>query len=148
VYKAEFPGTLGRESEGQLRENLHRLSEACKRPWVLLSAGVDYPEYRQQMELAVRCGASGCLGGRAFWKEYFTFTDPEQRRHWLRTEAVKRVREIQELVLSHATPWYKRYGLTPEQIASIRCLEGWHFRYGSGAPLATQAGTVSPEDVY
>ncbi|GBD37431.1 Tagatose 1,6-diphosphate aldolase [bacterium HR36] len=148
VYKAEFPGTLGRESEGQLRENLYRLGEACKRPWVLLSAGVDYPEYRQQIELALRCGASGCLGGRAFWKEYFTHSDPEQRRHWLRTEAVKRVREIHEMVQSLGTPWFKRYGLTAEEIANIRCLEGWHFRYAGGAPSDARRGPVSPEDVY
>lgn len=149
VYKAEFPGTLGRETDGQLRENLQRLNEACKRPWVLLSAGVDYPDFQRQMELAVRCGASGCLGGRAFWKEYFTFPDPEQRKHWLRTEAVKRVREVHEIVLSQATPWFKRYGLSLEEIANIRCLEGWHFRYGHPEPAGSGGrGSVHPDDVY
>ncbi|MCS7167154.1 MAG: tagatose 1,6-diphosphate aldolase [Gemmatales bacterium] len=149
VYKAEFPGTLGRESEGQLRENLHQLNEACRRPWVLLSAGVDYPEYKQQMELALRCGASGCLGGRAFWKEYFTYTDPDQRRQWLRTEAAKRVREIHDMVQRQGTPWFRRYGLTEGQIASIRCLEGWHFRYAeTERPGASGRDPVSPDDVY
>ena len=38
---------------------------------MLLSAGVDYAEYLRQVELAMGVGASGILGGRAFWKEYF-----------------------------------------------------------------------------
>ena len=39
VYKAEFPGTIGRDSDKQLEENLKALNAACERPWVLLSAG-------------------------------------------------------------------------------------------------------------
>ena len=50
VYKAEFPGTLGHDSDDQLHDNLHALSEASERPWVLLSAGVDYPDYFKQVE--------------------------------------------------------------------------------------------------
>lgn len=38
VYKAEFPGTLGYESDSQLIDNLHALDAACVTPWVLLSA--------------------------------------------------------------------------------------------------------------
>ncbi len=71
VYKAEFPGTLGHDSDGQLRENLRALDAASERPWVLLSAGVDYPDYFKQVQMAMDAGASGVLGGRAFWKEYF-----------------------------------------------------------------------------
>ncbi|HMC67360.1 MAG TPA: tagatose 1,6-diphosphate aldolase, partial [Gemmataceae bacterium] len=63
VYKAEFPGYLGRESDSQLMDNLRKLDEASERPWVLLSAGVDFPDYKKQVEMAVKCGASGVLGG-------------------------------------------------------------------------------------
>ena len=55
----------------QLADNLHALDAASERPWVLLSAGVDYPDYFKQVEMAMECGCSGVLGGRAFWKEYF-----------------------------------------------------------------------------
>src|SRR5262245_10850643 len=71
VYKAEFPGWLGRDSDSTLKDNLKKLDAASARPWVLLSAGVDFPDYQKQVELAMQCGASGVLGGRAFWKEYF-----------------------------------------------------------------------------
>ena len=71
IYKAEFPGTLGHDKEQQLEDNLHALDAASERPWVLLSAGVDYLDYFDQVEMAMGAGASGVLGGRAFWKEYF-----------------------------------------------------------------------------
>src|SRR5262249_32883732 len=37
IYKAEFPGWLGRDSDAQLTENLRKLDAASERPWVLLS---------------------------------------------------------------------------------------------------------------
>lgn len=37
------PGTLGRETDQQLQENLRKLDAASERPWVLLSASVDFP---------------------------------------------------------------------------------------------------------
>ena len=42
---------------------------------MLLSAGVDYDKYKKQVEMAMKAGASGVLGGRAFWKEFFTYAD-------------------------------------------------------------------------
>ena len=79
VYKAEFPGTLGHDSDSQLTDNLHALTEASERPRLLLSAGVDYPDYFKQVQLAMECGCSGVLGGRAFWKEYFLQDGAEAR---------------------------------------------------------------------
>ena len=96
VYKAEFPGTLGHESDAQLEKNLAALNAASRKPWVLLSAGVDYPEYKKQVEMAMKAGASGVLGGRAFWKEYFQKGDQAAREKFAKTECVNRVKEIDE----------------------------------------------------
>src|SRR4029077_8743359 len=68
VYKAEFPGTLGHESDAQLRDNLKSLNSSSDRPWVLLSAGVDYNDYFKQVQMAMEAGASGGLGGRGLWQ--------------------------------------------------------------------------------
>src|SRR5262249_29864418 len=66
VYKAEFPGTLGKDSDSQLLDNLKKLNAASERPWVLLSAGVDFPQYKRQVQMAMECGASGVrAGGRS-----------------------------------------------------------------------------------
>src|SRR3954468_7343381 len=106
VYKAEFPGTLGHDSDDQLSDNVHALSEASERPWVLLSAGVDYPDYFKQVQLAMECGCSGVLGGRAFWKEYFLQNDAEARTNFAATTGLKRVADVDAVVRQSGTPWF------------------------------------------
>jgi tagatose 1,6-diphosphate aldolase len=150
IYKAEFPGTMGHESDKQLRDNLAALNSASERPWVLLSAGVDYPDYYKQVQMALSSGASGVLGGRAFWKEYFLQDGAEARSQFAGTTAHKRVADVDALVREHGTPWYSRYGLTKEKLATVRATEGWHARYGS--PLGSAKGASSskgaPGEVY
>src|SRR5271155_4064514 len=150
IYKAEFPGTMGHESDNQLRDNLAALNAASERPWVLLSAGVDYPDYYKQVQMALSSGASGVLGGRAFWKEYFLQDGAEARSQFAATTAHKRVADVDALVREHGTPWYSRYGLTKEKLATVRATEGWHARYGS--PLGSAKGSTSskgaPGEVY
>jgi tagatose 1,6-diphosphate aldolase len=140
IYKAEFPGYLGRESDSKLVDNLKALNEASERPWVLLSAGVDYPDYKKQVQMAMDCGASGILGGRAFWKEYFLQGDQAAREKFVKGESGDRVRELSELVRSKATPWFKWYGLTMEQIRDMYVAEGWHFRYAEPFTATDTAG--------
>src|SRR5262249_15917106 len=97
-----------------------------------LSAGVDFPEYKRQVEMAMKAGASGILGGRAFWKEYFLQEGPQARDQFARGECLSRVRQIDEIVKAHAKPWFARYRLTPAAVQSMRATEHWHFRYGGG----------------
>jgi tagatose 1,6-diphosphate aldolase len=133
VYKAEFPGHINKDSESTLADNLKALDGACERPWVLLSAGVDFPDYKKQVELAVKHGgASGVLGGRAFWKEFFLQPTAEAQQKYAEGECVERVRTIDKIVKSQAKPWFVRYELTQEQLHTARAAEGWLFRYGGG----------------
>ncbi|HEY3787663.1 MAG TPA: tagatose 1,6-diphosphate aldolase [Urbifossiella sp.] len=145
IYKAEFPGTLGRETDAQLKDNLKKLNEACVKPWVLLSAGVDYPQYKKQVEMAMAAGASGVLGGRAFWKEFFTFSSPAERQKFAETECVQRVNEVDGIVKG-ATPWFAKYGYTLNDLHKLRATEGWHARYGGG--VAGAAAKVEEGAVY
>jgi tagatose 1,6-diphosphate aldolase len=150
VYKAEFPGTLGHESEDQLHDNLHALSEASERPWVLLSAGVDYPDYFKQVGMAMECGCSGVLGGRAFWKEYFLQDSAEARTNFAATTGLKRVADVDAVVRRSGTPWFAKYGFSREELATIRAAEGWQFRYAPHASAAGGAGghVVRAGEVY
>jgi len=147
VYKAEFPGTLGVETDAQLMDNLKRLNDACVKPWVLLSAGVDYDKYKKQVEMAAKAGASGVLGGRAFWKEFFTYATPAERQKFAETECVRRVQETDAIVKA-GTPWFKKYGLTMEELHGTRATEGWHSRYGGAAAPAGKPGKADPNVVY
>ena len=141
VYKAEFPGTMGHESDAQLEKNLAALTAASQKPWVLLSAGVDYPEYKKQVEMAMKAGASGVLGGRAFWKEYFQKGDQAAREKFATTECVDRVKEVDAIVKGKGKPWFAHYGLTMEQLHSMRACEYWHYEYSEdGCPT----GPVRP----
>lgn len=146
VYKAEFPGTFGVESDSQLMDNLKKLNDLCPKPWVLLSAGVDYDKYKKQVDMAMKAGASGILGGRAFWKEFFTYKTPGERQTFAETECVRRVQETDAIVKS-GTPWFAKYGLTTADLHGMRASEGWHARYGGGA-AGGAAGAVGAGDVY
>ena len=150
IYKSEFPGTLSHESEEQLENNLHALDAASERPWVLLSAGVDYPEYRRQVELALSVGASGILGGRAFWKEYFHQQGSGARSQFAATTARQRLAEVDALVRLRGTPWFARYGFSKDELAAIRAAEGWHARYGARGPTSVVSGSAAraPGEVY
>ncbi|MFI5455407.1 MAG: tagatose 1,6-diphosphate aldolase [Isosphaerales bacterium] len=150
VYKAEFPGTLGHDSDNQLRDNLRALNAASERPWVLLSAGVDYPDYYKQVQMALDAGASGVLGGRAFWKEYFLQDGAQARSQFAATTAFKRVSDVNALVREHGTPWFVRYGLTKEKLATVRATEGWHARYGAcmGSTDGAAPAKGAPGEVY
>jgi len=155
VYKAEFPGTFGHESDSQLVKNLEELNAASQKPWVLLSAGVDYPEYKRQVEMTMQAGASGVLGGRAFWKEYFLQEGQAAREAFAKGECVARVKETDGIVRSKGVPWFKRYGLTMDQLHRMRAVENWHFDYsecgeptGPNRPRDTEKPKVAKGDVY
>ena len=152
VFKAELPGTLGVESDDQLMDNLHALSESSERPWVLLSAGVDYPQYLEQVQMAMESGCSGLLGGRAFWKEYFHQPDATARARFADTTACERVGEVAAIVRERALPWFERYGLTLEDLTAVRAAEGWHARYAPHARSApgfeTGLPTYRPGEAY
>ena len=94
----------------------------------------------------MKAGASGVLGGRAFWKEFFTFTTPAERQKFAETECVKRVQEI-DAIVKQGTPWFAKYGYTLNDLHQLRAAEGWHARYGGGAAGAS-AGKVDPNSVY
>ncbi|MBX9623060.1 MAG: tagatose 1,6-diphosphate aldolase [Gemmataceae bacterium] len=147
VYKAEFPGTPGVETDAQLVDNLKRLNDACVKPWVLLSAGVKYDAYKKQVEMAMKAGASGILGGRAFWQEFFEPADPAARQKYAETTCTSRVKEL-DAVVKTATPWFARYGLTEADLHGMRAAEGWHARYGGGAAPAGGPGKADPNAVY
>ncbi|MEF0942219.1 tagatose-bisphosphate aldolase [Rhizobium sp. BR 362] len=92
VLKIPYPGT----------------AEACAEvtkvagdvPWAVLSAGVDHSTFLQQVEDAMRNGASGVIAGRSLWKDCISL-DRSITRDRLETVAVPRLREIQAVISAH-----------------------------------------------
>lgn len=102
VLKLEFPGDPT-NPEGWA-EACAAVNEACRQPWVLLSSGVTYEQYRAQLEVAFANGCSGFTGGRAIWRPA-SDASPMMRSEVITGLVSERFAELRELAISTATPW-------------------------------------------
>lgn len=128
VLKAEFPVDLHVEhDEGKLWTACEAIDAASRVPWVLLTGGVSYDEFTQQLGIACRAGASGFLGGRAVWEEAVKISNRRDRRRWLQTIGTDRMRRLHEIAGEHGRPWWRRYGATLQDVVPVA--EDWYRRY-------------------
>jgi len=88
------------------------VSRACAVPWALLSAGVDFPIFERQVEIACRNGASGFLGGRAIWKEATQLGGDELAR-FLGLTISERLRRLSAVAEAYGRPWREAYERAP-----------------------------------
>jgi len=123
VLKAEFPADLEYEKDkARLSDLCHQLNEASQVSWVILSAGVNFELFYQEVELACRAGASGFLAGRALWQEATQIKSREERLKFLETTVVSRLESLTELANACGTPWHAR-------LEAGEVDENWHRRY-------------------
>jgi tagatose 1,6-diphosphate aldolase len=128
VLKSEFPADLKYETNtSKLLQYCEKVNMASSVPWVILSAGVEYETFRKEVEIACQGGASGFLGGRAIWQEALQFVDKEDRRNFLLTTVVDRIKELAEIAAKYAVPWYRKLGLKADELAVIS--ENWYVNY-------------------
>ena len=128
VLKAEFPADLDYESdEGKLLKLCRELNEASRRPWVLLSAGVDFKRFKKQVEIACKAGASGFLAGRALWQEAPQIPSRAERIKFLGTVSAQRLRELSDIAETYGTPWFNKLGVTKGKSDPVA--EGWYKNY-------------------
>jgi tagatose 1,6-diphosphate aldolase len=109
VLKLEFPVDAAYNADqGAWRDACAAISAECSTPWVILSAGVDFTTFEQQVEIACRAGASGFLGGRAIWKESVSMTSAD-RYQFLTTTGVERLKRLTDIAADSARPWTDFY---------------------------------------
>ena len=109
VLKMEFPHDIKySQDRGAWRHACAELSEASALPWVLLSAGVDFEQFKPQAQVACECGASGFLAGRAIWKEAAAMS-PSDRADFLKSTARARLRQLLAIAAGSARPWTDFY---------------------------------------
>jgi len=124
VLKLEFPVDVNyEEDKAQWQQACEAVSEASPVPWTLLSAGVDFDVFAQQVEIACRAGASGFIGGRAIWKEGIGMPD-QDREAWLIDVAAKRLDSLSEIAHLNARSWRSFY---PDLDNTVK--EGWYKDY-------------------
>jgi len=117
VLKAEFPADLRyKKGKPELVDLCRQLDISSQVPWVVLSAGVDFELFCQQVEIACQGGASGFLGGRAIWQEAMYIDDTRERVHFLSTVSADRLKRLNEIASKYAVPWYKKLGLNSHEL--------------------------------
>ena len=122
VLKMEFPLDIKFDQDRAAWHNAcARLSDASALPWVLLSAGVDFEQFKPQVETACLCGASGFLAGRAIWKEAAAMSRAD-RAAFLENVAAPRLRQLLAIAAADARPWSDFY--SPPQSS-----ETWYEAY-------------------
>jgi tagatose 1,6-diphosphate aldolase len=128
ILKSEFPADIGYEhDEGKLEVYCRQLSQASRLPWVLLSAGIEYGQFKREVEIACKSGASGFMAGRALWQEATRIRDREQRRDFLKTTTIARFKEIAVIAERNARPWYEAFGAKDSRFEGVT--EGWYLSY-------------------
>ena len=128
VLKAEFPADLKYEKDvSKLTEYCRRLDGASQIPWVILSAGVDFATFRNQVTIACKAGASGFLGGRAIWQEAMELVSREERVKFFKTVAVERLQELSEIAEKNGRPWHEKFGLRASKLSDVD--QDWYRRY-------------------
>lgn len=122
VLKMEFPLDIQYDRDhASWRRACAKLSAASAVPWVLLSAGVDFEQFKPQAQIACESGASGFLAGRAIWKEAATMTEG-QRCAFLRGAAAERLKQLLAIAAAEARPWSDFY-------APPQATETWYESY-------------------
>ncbi|MEM9134016.1 MAG: tagatose 1,6-diphosphate aldolase [Actinomycetota bacterium] len=102
VLKLEFPGDPA-DPDGWA-DACVAVDAACRQPWVLLSAGVTFEQYRDQLAVAFASGCSGFTGGRAIWRPA-SDAAPAERAEVIATEVHQRFAELRKLAVATARPW-------------------------------------------
>jgi tagatose 1,6-diphosphate aldolase len=126
VLKAEFVVDVRREKdEPKIRDAYVELSETARVPWVLLSGGADFATFQRQFEFACEAGASGFLAGRAIWQDAMDHADPSDRERFLNRVAVGRLKILNAIASSLATPLHQK--LPKDALPTPG--EGWHEKY-------------------
>jgi len=128
VLKTEFPADLGyKKDKPELINLCHQLDIASPVPWVILSAGVDFEVFCQQVEIACQAGASGFLGGRAIWQEAMYIDNARERIQYLSTVGADRLKRLTEIANKYAVPWYRKSGLSTDELGHTS--ERWYEEY-------------------
>ncbi len=109
ILKAEFPVDVTIESDKSVwLDACRELTEASAVPWVLLSAGVPYDVFVEQVKVACEAGASGVMAGRAVWKEAVTL-NVAARNNFLEDVGCERMQRLRSLCDAQARPLIEAY---------------------------------------
>ena len=85
-------------------EACRRLDAGIRVPWVILSAGVGYADFKRQVGIACTAGASGFLAGRSIWRDAVSTHDPAKREA-AAADAAGRLAELAAVTRAAGRPY-------------------------------------------
>lgn len=122
VLKTEFPGYVnGPGGQHRAAEALAEIGRAIEVPWVLLSAGVGFDEFCDQVVESGKAGASGYLVGRSVWSEAVKANGTATHATAI-ADATARLNRLSSLIREHGQPF-----LATEPATDVP--DGWYQRY-------------------
>jgi tagatose-1,6-bisphosphate aldolase len=105
LLKMEFPCDTEFETDKSIwLKACEEITKVSPVPWVLLSAGVDFDVFKEQLGVACKAGASGFVAGRAIWKEAAPLKGQE-RIDFLSKTGKDRMNHLVEIVNHSARSW-------------------------------------------
>jgi tagatose 1,6-diphosphate aldolase len=126
MLKVEFPGYVdtqaGRDSAAAACKEL---DAGVHVPWVILSAGVGYEDFKAQVDIACRAGGSGYLAGRSIWRDATSTHNPADREAAV-AQARARLDELNAITRANGQPYVAARGL-PDAIDAMP--DGWFTRW-------------------
>ena len=129
MLKVEFPGDVGTpEQQAASLEACHRLAAGIDVPWVILSAGVNYPQFKEQVRIACNAGASGFLAGRSIWRDAVSVHDPRKRAEAVQA-AAGRLAELAAITREFGAPY--KPALTGAEVAAAYP-SSWYLDWHAG----------------
>jgi tagatose 1,6-diphosphate aldolase len=102
-------------SREEAQQHFHTAAAAAKLPLIYLSAGVTNEVFRETLVLAAEADVPfvGVLCGRATWQEgvvTYGTGGASALRTWLQDGGVQNIQAINEVLATHARPWWDVYG--------------------------------------
>lgn len=89
VWKLEYPGSL---------ENCQKITEMIREtPWILLTGGQSFDQFKNELKIASKSGVKGFLAGRALWQEVCTMSG-EGKQKFLDETLKERFKEISVII--------------------------------------------------
>jgi tagatose 1,6-diphosphate aldolase len=105
MLKVEFPGYVDTaEGRAQAAAACAELDSVVSVPWVILSAGVGYADFKTQVEIACQAGAAGYLAGRSIWRDAVSTHDPAAREQAI-AAARERLEELNAVTRRYGRPF-------------------------------------------
>jgi tagatose 1,6-diphosphate aldolase len=85
ILKIQYPGNVA---------TCKKITMNIKKPWILLTAGIPFNEFKKNLAIAKKGGCSGFLAGRAVWQEVLKIKSIKKQKDWLNKKGVQNIKTL------------------------------------------------------